>query len=168
MVIDAGGGTVDLSTYTFSSTTPLAVKEIASPECKSSLLFFLVHSRQKVSSEFLVFCWLWMPMLMILNRREARQNLQREPTCRGPLHLPEQRAWIRLETMIMIVITYMPPHPSSRASLTSLDRGVATRTGGWYPLEQSVHEANWLSYFRGIGWTAAHFQFFFFVSFFLR
>ncbi|KAI0319130.1 hypothetical protein OF83DRAFT_1227634 [Amylostereum chailletii] len=32
MVIDAGGGTVDISTYTFSEASPLKIKEIATPE----------------------------------------------------------------------------------------------------------------------------------------
>ncbi|CDO71998.1 hypothetical protein BN946_scf184943.g33 [Trametes cinnabarina] len=32
MIVDAGGGTVDISTYTFTSTTPLAVEEIASAD----------------------------------------------------------------------------------------------------------------------------------------
>lgn len=41
MVIDAGGGTVDLSSYTFTSTTPLSASEIAPPgcECFTSLMF---------------------------------------------------------------------------------------------------------------------------------
>ncbi|KAI0750422.1 hypothetical protein C8Q74DRAFT_368077 [Fomes fomentarius] len=33
MVIDAGGGTVDISSYSFTSTAPLAVEEIAAAEC---------------------------------------------------------------------------------------------------------------------------------------
>ncbi|KAI0308432.1 hypothetical protein OF83DRAFT_259689, partial [Amylostereum chailletii] len=33
MVIDAGGGTVDLSTYTFSEASPITIKEIAAPGC---------------------------------------------------------------------------------------------------------------------------------------
>jgi hypothetical protein len=33
MIIDAGGGTVDISTYTFISDTPIKVKEIAIPAC---------------------------------------------------------------------------------------------------------------------------------------
>lgn len=36
MVIDAGGGTVDISSYSFTSTTPLAVEEIASADCERS------------------------------------------------------------------------------------------------------------------------------------
>ena len=43
MVIDAGGGTVDLimSSYTFTSTAPLSASEIAPPgcECFTSLMF---------------------------------------------------------------------------------------------------------------------------------
>jgi hypothetical protein len=46
MIIDAGGGTVDISTYTFTSTTPIKVKEIAIPACKClhylDILFDLV------------------------------------------------------------------------------------------------------------------------------
>ncbi|KAI0738321.1 hypothetical protein C8Q80DRAFT_1113973 [Daedaleopsis nitida] len=34
MIIDAGGGTVDISSYSFVSTTPLVVEEIASAECE--------------------------------------------------------------------------------------------------------------------------------------
>ena len=34
MIIDAGGGTVDISSYAFTSTSPLAVEEIASAECE--------------------------------------------------------------------------------------------------------------------------------------
>jgi hypothetical protein len=34
MIIDAGGGTVDISTYTFTSAMPIKVKEIAIPACK--------------------------------------------------------------------------------------------------------------------------------------
>ncbi|KAI0318143.1 hypothetical protein OF83DRAFT_1171355 [Amylostereum chailletii] len=33
MVIDAGGGTVDLSTYTFAEASPITIKEIAPPGC---------------------------------------------------------------------------------------------------------------------------------------
>ncbi|THG96744.1 hypothetical protein EW026_g5140 [Hermanssonia centrifuga] len=33
MIVDAGGGTVDLSTYLFTSTTPTTVEEIAPPDC---------------------------------------------------------------------------------------------------------------------------------------
>ncbi|KAI0701306.1 hypothetical protein BC835DRAFT_1404545 [Cytidiella melzeri] len=33
IVIDAGGGTVDLSTYHFAASTPIAVEEIAPPDC---------------------------------------------------------------------------------------------------------------------------------------
>ena len=37
MVIDAGGGTVDFSTYTFTNSTPIVIKEIAEPGCKFSI-----------------------------------------------------------------------------------------------------------------------------------
>ncbi|KAH9946441.1 hypothetical protein B0H21DRAFT_693711 [Amylocystis lapponica] len=33
LIVDAGGGTVDLSTYTFTTTSPLTVEEIATPGC---------------------------------------------------------------------------------------------------------------------------------------
>lgn len=33
IIIDAGGGTVDLSTYTVSTTAPISVEEITSPDC---------------------------------------------------------------------------------------------------------------------------------------
>lgn len=35
MIIDAGGGTVDLSTYLFTGMTPVSAEEIAAPTCKS-------------------------------------------------------------------------------------------------------------------------------------
>ena len=34
MVIDAGGGTVDFSSYHFLSSTPVSVEEVAPPDCK--------------------------------------------------------------------------------------------------------------------------------------
>lgn len=34
MIVDAGGGTVDISSYAFISTSPLNVEEIASADCK--------------------------------------------------------------------------------------------------------------------------------------
>lgn len=34
MVIDAGGGTVDLSTYTIATCTPLCVEEVSTPGCE--------------------------------------------------------------------------------------------------------------------------------------
>ena len=34
MVVDAGGGTVDISSYAFSSTSPLRAREIATPGCE--------------------------------------------------------------------------------------------------------------------------------------
>ena len=34
MIVDAGGGTVDISSYAFTSTTPIAVEEIATAECE--------------------------------------------------------------------------------------------------------------------------------------
>lgn len=35
MVVDAGGGTVDISSYVFNSTSPLSVDELSTPDCKS-------------------------------------------------------------------------------------------------------------------------------------
>ena len=37
MIIDAGGGTVDLSSYTITSTTPIEIAEIAAPDCTYTL-----------------------------------------------------------------------------------------------------------------------------------
>lgn len=34
MIIDAGGGTVDLSSYSITSATPIKISEIAAPDCK--------------------------------------------------------------------------------------------------------------------------------------
>ena len=34
MIIDAGGGTVDISTYAFKSVEPVKVEEISVPSCK--------------------------------------------------------------------------------------------------------------------------------------
>ena len=36
MVVDAGGGTVDISTYKFASVKPVSVGEIAPPDCEAS------------------------------------------------------------------------------------------------------------------------------------
>ena len=47
LIIDAGGGTVDLSTYSFDSTSPITVSEVTSPDCKAPydyvVLIFLTH-----------------------------------------------------------------------------------------------------------------------------
>lgn len=37
MIVDAGGGTVDLSTYTFAEAKPIEIEEIAPPGCKPSI-----------------------------------------------------------------------------------------------------------------------------------
>ena len=37
MIIDAGGGTVDLSTYKLTSVSPMSAEEIAPPDCKSAV-----------------------------------------------------------------------------------------------------------------------------------
>lgn len=34
MIVDAGGGTVDISSYSCVSTSPLSVEEIAPAECE--------------------------------------------------------------------------------------------------------------------------------------
>ena len=34
MIIDAGGGTVDFSSYHFLASTPVSVEEVAPPDCK--------------------------------------------------------------------------------------------------------------------------------------
>lgn len=33
MIVDAGGGTVDLSTYTFTTISPMSVEEVVAPDC---------------------------------------------------------------------------------------------------------------------------------------
>lgn len=43
MVIDAGGGTVDLSTYQFVNASPIAVQEVSSPGCE---LLVAVHNKE--------------------------------------------------------------------------------------------------------------------------
>ena len=35
LIIDAGGGTIDISTYTVLNNRPLRVEELYEPECKS-------------------------------------------------------------------------------------------------------------------------------------
>lgn len=34
MIVDAGGGTVDLSTYQFVTANPISVEEISAPDCR--------------------------------------------------------------------------------------------------------------------------------------
>ena len=34
MIVDAGGGTVDISTYKFVSVSPVSVEEVTSADCK--------------------------------------------------------------------------------------------------------------------------------------
>ncbi len=36
MVVDTGGGTVDISSYVIKSTAPLSVEEISAPDCRLS------------------------------------------------------------------------------------------------------------------------------------
>ena len=48
MIIDAGGGTVDLSAYTFTTTVPVVVEEIAAAQCKcllGAILLEIAHFR---------------------------------------------------------------------------------------------------------------------------
>ena len=49
IIVDAGGGTVDVSSYHFLSTAPITVEEVTSPECEWSLSF-----RDTVVSSFSV------------------------------------------------------------------------------------------------------------------
>ena len=39
MIVDAGGGTVDISTYAFMSASPISVEEVTSPDCRFPLSF---------------------------------------------------------------------------------------------------------------------------------
>lgn len=43
IVVDAGGGTVDLTTYTLVTATPVVMEEVAPPDCEYVIL--LPHSR---------------------------------------------------------------------------------------------------------------------------
>ena len=47
MIVDAGGGTVDISSYAFLSVTPLAVEEVTSADCEWMILLVAndPHSR---------------------------------------------------------------------------------------------------------------------------
>lgn len=38
MVVDAGGGTVDINTYTFVTASPILMEEVAPPTCKPSFV----------------------------------------------------------------------------------------------------------------------------------
>jgi molecular chaperone DnaK (HSP70) len=38
LIIDAGGGTIDISTYTVLSNNPLQVEELYEPKCESGQL----------------------------------------------------------------------------------------------------------------------------------
>lgn len=49
MIVDAGGGTVDINTYKFTDTAPLSVEEIATPDCKSSWLSPFVRFSSSLS-----------------------------------------------------------------------------------------------------------------------
>lgn len=44
MIVDAGGGTVDLSTYTFVTKSPLTVEEVSTPDCQFSPIIYSSHS----------------------------------------------------------------------------------------------------------------------------
>lgn len=39
MLIDAGGGTVDISTYSFTSISPISLHELAPPDCKAPKIY---------------------------------------------------------------------------------------------------------------------------------
>ena len=45
MVVDAGGGTVDISSYAFKSAAPLSVEETAAPDCRRGHCGILKASR---------------------------------------------------------------------------------------------------------------------------
>lgn len=47
MIVDCGGGTVDLTTYEFVTADPIQVEEIASPACRYAC--FLAHDRNSNS-----------------------------------------------------------------------------------------------------------------------
>ena len=52
IIVDAGGGTVDISSYLFLSTAPILVEEVTSPECESSIPLghcFWANHRTKAS-----------------------------------------------------------------------------------------------------------------------
>jgi len=38
VVVDAGGGTIDISSYTVTSTSPLGVEECHEPKCNGLIL----------------------------------------------------------------------------------------------------------------------------------
>ena len=44
IIVDAGGGTIDISSYLFLSTSPVSVEEVTSPECESSLETIITSS----------------------------------------------------------------------------------------------------------------------------
>ena len=41
LIVDAGGGTLDISAYAIKGTSPLAMEEIAPPDCGSRFFVFL-------------------------------------------------------------------------------------------------------------------------------
>ena len=41
VIIDAGGGTVDLSTYTFTTVSPTSVEEAHTPDCIVALIIYI-------------------------------------------------------------------------------------------------------------------------------
>ena len=44
IIVDAGGSTVDISSYLFLSTSPMSVEEATSPECESLLKTLITSS----------------------------------------------------------------------------------------------------------------------------
>lgn len=38
MIVDAGGGTVDISSYSFISISPVSVEEVAAADCEFKLV----------------------------------------------------------------------------------------------------------------------------------
>ena len=52
LIIDAGGGTIDISTYKVLSNGPLQVEELYEPKCESDLLQWHVSSSKRTISGF--------------------------------------------------------------------------------------------------------------------
>ena len=52
MIIDAGGGTIDISTYKVLSNGPLQVEELYEPKCESDLLQWYVSLSKRTISGF--------------------------------------------------------------------------------------------------------------------
>ena len=55
LVADAGGGTLDISSYAVRGTAPLVMEEIAPPDCSLSFICLTLHPH---SLSFRRFCWI--------------------------------------------------------------------------------------------------------------